>query len=101
MVTAQDLYSTNFYDKISSRSFYGSLGAMNYRIKKEEGADEDVPVFLVTTWPGPYNFAKTPEDVKTSVTFPYENASLAAIADYLNARAEQQSSDAFSPHASE
>ena len=84
MVTAQDLFNTNFYDRIASRSFYGSLDGMNYRIKKEDATEDAPAVFLVTVWPGPYNFEKTPDEQKTSVTFPYENAALADIAEYLN-----------------
>ena len=83
MITAQDLYNTNFYDRIASGSFYGSLDGLCYRIKKETAADTD-PVFCVTTWPGPYCYDKTPDDQKTRVSFPYENASLAKIAAYLN-----------------
>jgi hypothetical protein len=42
-------------------------------------------VFRLITWPGPYNFAHTPEEKKKTKEFPFSNEALTDIADYLNA----------------
>ncbi|MGI5930969.1 MAG: hypothetical protein ACOX8G_00370 [Eubacterium sp.] len=52
-------------------------------------APEEAPatrtVFRLITWPGPYNFAHTPEEKKKTKEFPFSNDALTEIADYLNA----------------
>ncbi len=60
---------------------------MRYLIQKDKEGDEDV--LLAVTWPGPYNFAATPEEMKTKRAFPFREESLEEIAEYLNQTYEQ------------
>ena len=79
MIEANQLYNVNFY---KSSAFTGSLKHMHYRVIKED--TDDGPVFLVTTWPGPYNYDSTPDEKKKTATFPFSNEALKEVADYLN-----------------
>ena len=77
MITTDDVLNMNFYKK---ETFTGSYQGMRYRLKKET---EEIPAdepdaaptkrdyFLCHIWPGPYNFATTPEEKKLSATFPF------------------------------
>ena len=77
MITSDDILNMNFYKK---EKFTGSYLGMRYLIKKDsepedEGdTSEDAPrrdIFRATIWPGPYNFATTPDDQKATATFPF------------------------------
>ena len=85
MIERTDLLAFNFYKK---EKFTGSFRGMRYRICKadrQEGqTDSADPVFLVTVWPGPYNYASTDPSLYQEQTFPFEESSLDAITDYLN-----------------
>lgn len=79
MIQRNDLLTFNFYKK---EKFTGSLQGMRYLIQKETEGEE--AAFAVFTWPGPYNFAATPDEMKKKRKFPFEEASLERIAEYLN-----------------
>ena len=79
MISRNELLTFNYYKK---EKFTGSLHGMRYLIQKESEGEEDA--FAVFTWPGPYNFASTPEEMKKKRKFPFEEASLEQIAGYLN-----------------
>ncbi len=79
MIHRNDLLTFNFYKK---ERFTGSFCGMRYLIQKE--AEDDTEVFAVFTWPGPYNFASTADDLKVKKTFPFREESLEEIAEYLN-----------------
>lgn len=80
MIERKDLLAFNFYKK---EKFTGSYQGMRYLIQKVEDEQEQ-SIFSVYTWPGPYNFAATDVESKTEKRFPFEEASLQEIADYLN-----------------
>ena len=80
MILVQDLFRTNYY---KMKPYFGSIDGTNFQIAMAKPAEGE-PVFEVTTWPGPYNSEKTPAEKKTVRTFPFEDASMALIADYLN-----------------
>lgn len=79
MVLRKDLLTFHFYQK---EKFTGSYRGMRYLIQKE--TEEKETVFAVFTWPGPYNFAATPEEQKTKKTFPFTEEALDQIVKYLN-----------------
>ncbi len=115
MVHPSDLFNVNFYKKEvfygSDRGMHyrlsreevsaapaGSPAAAedgcaapeaNSGVSSNAQAPEEAPatrtVFRLITWPGPYNFAHTPEEKKKTKEFPFSNDALTEIADYLNA----------------
>ena len=82
MIQNDDILNMNFYKK---EKFTGSYQGMRYLIQKdqeEDAEDENVKhdIFRVTIWPGPYNFASTADDLKSSAVFPFTLISeLAAV----------------------
>lgn len=85
MIQKQDLFNTRFYDK---SCFYGSFQGMHYRIEKI--SDDDGSHFQVTTWPGPYNYETTSDDLKKTESFPFTEDGLQEACDYLNQTYESQ-----------
>ncbi len=79
MIAYTDIFNINFYKK---EIFHGSFQGMRYQIEKTD--TEDGPILTVTHWPGPYNFAVTPEEQKKCSTFAFSNEGLHQAADYLN-----------------
>lgn len=84
MIQRNDLLTFNYYKK---EKFTGSNQGMRYLIQKDKEWEEDV--LLAVTWPGPYNYAATPEEMKTKRAFPFREESLEEIAEYLNQTYEQ------------
>ena len=69
MITTDDVLNMNFYKK---ETFTGSYKGMRYLLKKD--TEEETTIFRCYVWPGPYNFATTPDDQKTMATFPFTDA---------------------------
>ena len=80
MLQKEDLLNLNFYKKTD---YTGSIRRLCYKIEK------DGDNFLVTSWPGPYCFDKTPGEVKSFHTFEFTMDALQDIADYLNRESEK------------
>lgn len=79
MIERNDLLAFDFYKK---EKFSGSFRGMRYRIEKK--TDGEVKSFLVTSWPGPYNYVSTEDALKTCREFPFEEGQLQDITNYLN-----------------
>ncbi len=84
----KDLLSLEFYKK---SPFTGSVGNLCYRIEKAEieisDSEEKQKKLLATIWPGPFAFANTDDDKKTSEYFAFSEDGLCDIADWINANA--------------
>lgn len=80
MIHSEDLFNINFY---KSEPFHGSYQGMCYLVEKYED-DSDQTFLRVWTWPGPYNFASTPDDRKKNSCFEFSNDGLKEVTDYLN-----------------
>lgn len=84
MLDPKKLLSLEFY-KASPR-FTGSLGELCYQIEKtlgepeEEGKKPPITGLKATCWKGPFNYATTPDEEKTSAEFPFSDDGLAQIA---------------------
>lgn len=94
MIRPTDIFNINFYKK---EVFHGSWKEMRYQIERysepdEKTGDEKISL-LVTTWPGPYNFAVTDDSLKKTAFFEFSNEGLRQTADYLN----QQYEDCYRP----
>ena len=51
---------------------------------KKYAPEEGDTVLQVTVWPGPYNFDTTPDEQKTSASYPFTDDGLTEVCDYLN-----------------
>ena len=86
MIQNDDILNMNFYKK---EKFTGSYQGMRYLIQKdqeEDAEDENVKhdIFRVTIWPGPYNFASTADDLKSSAVFPFTPEGKEQVVGWLN-----------------
>ena len=79
MITTQDVLNMNFYKK---ESFTGSYKGMRYLLKKDN--EEESTIFRCYVWPGPYNFATTPESQKVMATFPFTEEGKQQAIDWMN-----------------
>ena len=80
MIQNDDILNMNFYKK---EKFTGSYQGMRYLIQKAQGEDES-DIFRVTIWTGPYNFASTADDLKSSATFPFTPEGKEQVVGWLN-----------------
>ena len=83
MINRSDLLSFGYYKKAA---FTGSNGSLRFKIEKQQRGEDDESYFVlaVITWNGPFASDKTPDEEKTIIEFPFEDASLDKICDYLN-----------------
>ena len=79
MITTDDVLNMNFYKK---ETFTGSYKGMRYLLKKD--TEEETNIFRCYVWPGPYNFATTPDEQKTMATFPFTEAGKQEAVDWMN-----------------
>lgn len=92
MITTDDVLNMNFYKK---EKFTGSYKGMRYLLMKDtmevlsdnpETPTETKTVFRCYVWPGPYNFATTPNEEKRMETFPFTAEGKQQAVDWMNAQ---------------
>ena len=90
MITTEDVLNMNFYKK---QQFTGSYKGMRYLLRKDSeeipSDNPDTPpesktIFRCYIWPGPYNFATTPEEQKITATFEFSSAGKQQAVDWMN-----------------
>ena len=90
MIRTEDVLNMNFYKK---ENFTGSYKGMRYLLKKDTvelpSDNPDTPtetktIFRCYIWPGPYNFATTPDDQKLTAEFPFSEDGKQAAVDWMN-----------------
>lgn len=85
MIERKSLLALNFY---KSSPFTGSDGNLRYRIEKVqlpvEGSDDSELKLQATVWPGPYAFAKTEDEKKTTFVAAFSEDGLQEITDWIN-----------------
>ena len=78
-IDKKDLLPLSFLKK---SPYTGSFQGIRYRIEKqEEGEGKSL---LVYTWPEPYAFSHTPEEIKEKKRFPFSEEGLEEIRLYLS-----------------
>ena len=101
MITTDDVLNMNFYKK---EKFTGSYKGMRYLLQKDsieipsdnpEQSIEKQDIFRCYLWPGPYNFATTPDEQKSMAIFPFTIDGKQAAVDWMN---EQWASGNFTFH---
>ena len=80
MITTEEVLNMNFYKK---EKFTGSYRGMRYLLMKDQ-SEEEQTIFRCYIWPGPYNFAATPDDQKLSRTFPFTREGKQQAVDWMN-----------------
>jgi len=79
MINKDEFHHLNY---IKKEELSGSMEGMRYMLKKASGEEGDkLQTFI---WPGPLNFAKTPEEKKTVMEFPFTTEGVEQAADWLN-----------------
>lgn len=85
MIERKSLLALNFY---KSSPFTGSDGNLRYRIEKVqlpvEGSEETESKLQATIWPGPFAFANTPDEKKTTFLAAFSEEGLQDITDWIN-----------------
>ena len=82
MINRKELLSLNFY---KSKPFTGSDGNLRYRVEKiEDPSDATQTLLQATVWPGPYAFAKTPDEKKAHHTAAFSEEGLQELVDWMN-----------------
>ena len=96
MIKTEDVLNLNFYKK---EKFTGSYKGMRYLLKKDsielssENPDvspETKDVFRCYIWPGPYNFASTPDESKISAVFDFTEEGKQLAVDWMNEQWKQR-----------
>ena len=93
-VIAKDLYGLVHY--LYGVPYTGSLQGMRYYVAREPLAnvffekERGEATLMVKIWRGPLSYDKTPAEEMIVKEFPFEEASLPEIADYLNAMYEER-----------
>ena len=79
MITTEDVLNMNFYKK---EKFTGSYKGMRYLLKKD--SENDTTIFRCYVWPGPYNFASTPDEQKLTEIFDFTEEGKQKAVDWMN-----------------
>ena len=81
MIQREDILSMEYLKKTE---YTGCHQGMRYRLEgvtKEEGKE-----LKVTVWPEPFNFFKTPDEEKTSMSFSFDEDGIADAIAWMNDR---------------
>ncbi len=70
------------YNYIKKEELTGSMEGMRYMLKKKSTEEGDVLEVII--WPGPLNYAKTPEEKKVRKELPFSPEGVEMSVDYLN-----------------
>ncbi len=79
MFTTEDVLNMNFYKK---EKFTGSYRGMRYLLKKD--TEDEKNIFRCYVWPGPYNFATTPDEQKLMAIFDFSAEGKQQAVDWMN-----------------
>lgn len=81
MIQREDILSMEYLKKTE---FTGCHHGMRYRL---EGVPcEEGKKLMVTVWPEPFNFFKTPQEEKTSADFSFDEAGVTDAVAWMNER---------------
>lgn len=86
MIVRHDLLDLNFYKK---SPFTGSDGTMRYRVERIEipqSEETAIAQLCATVWFGPYAFACTPDEEKTTHTAAFSEQGMTELVDWMNAQ---------------
>ena len=79
MIQREDILSMEYLKKTE---YTGCHQGMRYRLEKKE--TEDKKELLVTVWPEPFNYAKTPEEKKTRNIFTFDEDGVVDAIAWMN-----------------
>lgn len=79
MIQREDVLSMEYLKKTE---YTGCHQGMRFRMEKKKQDEGDV--LLVTIWPEPFNFFKTPEEQKTRQTFTFNEDGVVDAIGWMN-----------------
>ena len=82
MIKREDILSMEYLKK---SEFSGSHQGMRYRLEGVTLGEGDKQL-LVTVWPEPFNFFKTPDEEKTTAYFTFDEDGVADAVAWMNDR---------------
>jgi len=85
MIKQEDILSLQF---IKKTEYTGSCQKMRYRLEKY--ISEDITKLKATVWPEPFNFFKTPSELKHSSLFDFSEEGIADAVCWMNERLEEK-----------
>ncbi len=84
MIKREDILSMEFLKK---SEYTGSHRGMRYRL--EGVMEEGEKALKATVWPEPFNFLKTPEELKETKVFAFAEEGVVAAVAWMNERLEE------------
>ena len=86
MIQNDDILNMNFYKKENLPAVIRECVTSSKKIRRRMPRTKNVKhdIFRVTIWPGPYNFASTADDLKSSATFPFTPEGKEQVVGWLN-----------------
>lgn len=81
MIKTEDILSLEYLKKTE---YTGSHQGMRYRLECQTG--EEGKQLLVTVWPEPFNFVKTPEEKKQRQVFDFSDDGITDAVAWMNDR---------------
>lgn len=85
-----DKENFHIFNYVKKEEYVASMDGMRYMLKKQpkkvtvDGEEKTQDILLVTIWPEPYCYAKTPEEKKQRAEFDFSAAGIMDAADWLN-----------------
>lgn len=73
---------------VKKEEYSASMEGMRYMLRKKESGDGDVLEVII--WPEPYCYAKTDEEKKLRIEFPFSAEGAMQAADWLNEQYMEQ-----------
>lgn len=74
-----------------SQPYTGSKDGMRFKIVHPKPAEDEENLIYVETWPEPYCYEKTADELKKKTTFEYSEEGYESMISYLNAELETYS----------
>ena len=88
MIKREDILPMGFLKK---SDYSGSYGGLRYRLNKisktvptDSGEERTEDLLLCEIWPGPFNYHTTPEDVKQSKEFSFDEDGVSDAISWMN-----------------
>lgn len=85
MIEKEKFHVLNY---VKREEYSASMEGMRYMLRKKESGDGDVLEVII--WPEPYCYAKTEEEKKQRMEFPFSAEGIEQAADWLNEQYTEQ-----------
>lgn len=76
------------FNYVKKEEYSASMDGMRYMLRKKEGGEGDLLEVII--WPEPYCYARTEEEKKQRMEFPFSAEGVMQAADWLNEQYTEQ-----------